>query len=66
MAGNAMPSNYTLSDIMATYMRHQFLNETLPEINAPALDTLFSMPVDVTVGMNQVVSIMTQAFQISL
>ena len=63
MAGNAVPSNYTLSDIMATYMRRRFLNETLPELSAPAPETLLSLLVDVTVGMNQVVSIMTQAFQ---
>ena len=59
---NTVPSNYTLSDIMATYMRHWFLNDAFPEMNAPPLDTLLSLLVDATVGMNQVVSILTQAF----
>jgi len=63
MAGaNAVPSNYTLSDIMASYMRRRFLNEAFPDLNSPTPETLLSLPVDATVAMNQIVSTITQAY----
>jgi len=63
MAGaNAVPSNYTLSDIMASYMQCRFLNEAFPDLNSPTLETFLSLPVDATVAMNQIVSTITQAY----
>jgi len=61
-SANAVPSNYTLSDIMASYMRHHFLNEAFPDLNSPTPETLLSLLVDATVAMNQIVSTITQAY----
>ena len=59
---NAVPSNYSLSDMMATYMRHRFLNEAFLDINSTPPDILLSLLVDATIAMNQVVSTITQAY----
>jgi len=61
-SANAMPSSYSLSDMMTSYMWGHFLNEAFPELNSPPLATLLSLPVDATLGMNQMVSIIRQAY----
>ena len=59
---NVVPSNYSLSDMMATYMRCWFLNEAFVDINSTTPEILLSLPVDATITMNQVVSTITQAY----
>jgi len=61
-SANAVLSNYTLSDMMASYMQCCFLNEAFPDLNSPTPETLLSLPVDATVAMNQIVSTITQAY----